>query len=109
MRLLNRAWAQSVTGDLGAARRSYEQVAGSPAASAGQRLQALGWWVFDLPLDQVERYRRLGVWTADPRFPPAALARLEASMLSAGAISRTPGYAGLVAEEVTEAALSSAA
>lgn len=59
VRLLNRAWAQSVTGDLGAARRSYEQVAGSPAASAGQRLQALGWWVFDLPLDQVERYRRL--------------------------------------------------
>lgn len=57
----------------------------------------------------VERYRRLGVWTTDPRFPPEALARLEAGMLSAGAIARTPGYAGLVAEDVTEAALSSAA
>ena len=57
----------------------------------------------------VERYRRLGVWTTDPRFPPEALARLEAGMLSAGAISRTPGSAGLVAEDVTEAALSSAA
>lgn len=53
----------------------------------------------------VARYRALGVWTADPRFPPAALARLEAAMLSAGAIRRTPGFAGLVAEEVTEAAL----
>ncbi len=47
----------------------------------------------------------LEVWTTDPRFPPEALARLEAGMLSAGAIRRSPGYAGLVAEEVTEAAL----
>lgn len=53
----------------------------------------------------VARYRSLGVWTRSPRFPPEALARLEAAMLSAGAISHTPGYAGLVAEEVTEAAL----
>jgi len=59
VRLLNRAWAQSVTGDLAAARRSYEAVVASPEASAGQKLRALGWWVFDLPLDQPERYRRL--------------------------------------------------
>lgn len=52
----------------------------------------------------VARYRDLGVWTRDPRFPPEALARLETAMLSAGAIRRTPGYAGLVAEDVTEAA-----
>ena len=30
-------------------------------------------------------------------------------LAAAGAIARTPGYAGLVAEDVTEAALSSAA
>jgi NitT/TauT family transport system substrate-binding protein len=53
----------------------------------------------------IDRYRALGVWTTDPRFPPGALARLEAAMLSAGAIRHTPGYAGLVAEEVTRAAL----
>jgi NitT/TauT family transport system substrate-binding protein len=53
----------------------------------------------------IGRYRDLGVWTATPRFPREALERLETAMLSAGAISRTPGYGGLVAEEVTEAAL----
>ena len=53
----------------------------------------------------VARYRPLDVWTRDPRFPPEALARLEAAMLSAGAIHRAPGYAGLVVEEVTERAL----
>jgi NitT/TauT family transport system substrate-binding protein len=53
----------------------------------------------------IGRYRSLGVWTETPDFPPAALARLEAAMLSAGAIARSPGFAGLVAEGVTEAAL----
>jgi NitT/TauT family transport system substrate-binding protein len=53
----------------------------------------------------VKRYRDLGLWTRDPRFPPEALARLEAGMLSAGAIRRSPGFAGLVAEDVTQHAL----
>jgi NitT/TauT family transport system substrate-binding protein len=53
----------------------------------------------------IDRYRALGVWTTDPRFPPEALARLEGAMLSAGAIRRAPGHAALVAEEVTRAAL----
>jgi len=63
----------------------------------------------DLPADLiarcVARYRALRLWTRDPRFPPEALARLEVAMLSAGAIRRSPGYAGLVAEELTERAL----
>jgi hypothetical protein len=45
------------------------------------------------------------LWTETPRFPPEALAQLERGMLSAGAIKRTPGFAGLVAEDVTESAL----
>jgi NitT/TauT family transport system substrate-binding protein len=53
----------------------------------------------------VDRYRTLGVWTRDPRFPPEALARLETAMLSAGAITHAPGFAGLVAEDVTTRAL----
>ena len=59
----------------------------------------------DVAARAIARYRALGVWTTTPRFPPEALARLEGAMLSAGAIRRTPGYAGLVAEEITEAAL----
>lgn len=59
----------------------------------------------DLAAHAIARYRALGLWTTTPRFPPAALATLERAMLSAGAIRGTPGFAGLVAEEVTEAAL----
>lgn len=55
------------------------------------------------------RYRALGIWAATPRFPPDALARLEAAMRSAGAIRRSPGFAGLVDEDLTTAALEQAA
>lgn len=53
----------------------------------------------------IGRYRSLGIWTTDPRFPPEALARLETAMLSAGAIKHSNGFVGMVAEEVVEAAL----
>jgi NitT/TauT family transport system substrate-binding protein len=56
----------------------------------------------------IDRYRALKVWTTTPRFPPEALERLQTAMLTAGAITHAPGFAGLVAEDVTEAALSSA-
>jgi NitT/TauT family transport system substrate-binding protein len=54
----------------------------------------------------IARYKSVTLWTETPRFPPEALAQLERGMLSAGAIKRTPGFAGLVAEDVTESALS---
>jgi NitT/TauT family transport system substrate-binding protein len=53
----------------------------------------------------IARYKSVQLWTETPRFPPEALAQLERGMLSAGAIKRTPGFAGLVAEDVTESAL----
>ena len=53
----------------------------------------------------IGRYRELGIWTTDPRFPPEALARLETAMLSAGAISHSNGFAGMVDEELIEDAL----
>lgn len=59
----------------------------------------------DLLARCVDRYRGLDLWTRTPRFPPEALSRLEAAMLSAGAIRRSPGFAGLVEERLTEAAL----
>jgi NitT/TauT family transport system substrate-binding protein len=53
----------------------------------------------------IARYKSVKLWTDTPHFPPEALALLERGMLSAGAIKRTPGFAGLVAEDVTESAL----
>ena len=53
----------------------------------------------------IARYKSVKLWTETPHFPPEALAQLERGMLSAGAIRRTPGFAGLVAEDVTESAL----
>ncbi|MCA3426854.1 MAG: ABC transporter substrate-binding protein [Roseomonas sp.] len=53
----------------------------------------------------IARYKSVKLWTDTPHFPPEALAQLERGMLSAGAIRRTPGFAGLVAEDVTESAL----
>ena len=53
----------------------------------------------------IGRYRELGIWTTDPRFPPEALARLETAMLSAGAITHSNGFAGMVVEDVVEDAL----
>ena len=59
----------------------------------------------DLLDRSLQRYRDLGIWTETPRFPPEALARLEAAMLSAGAIRSSPGFSGMVDEGLTEAAL----
>lgn len=44
----------------------------------------------------VERYQALGLWPETTRLPPEALDRLAASMLSAGAMARHPGYAACV-------------
>lgn len=49
------------------------------------------------------RYRAIGLWTADPAYPEEAFLRLETAMLSAGAITRRPGFAatadnGILAE-----------
>lgn len=59
----------------------------------------------DLLERSLQRYRSLGIWTETPRFPPEALARLESAMLSAGAITWSPGFAGMVDEALTEQAL----
>lgn len=53
----------------------------------------------------IARYRALGIWTADPHFPAAPFDRLEAAMLSGGAIARAPGYANCVDDAIVTAAL----
>jgi len=53
----------------------------------------------------IARYRALGLWTETPHFPPESFNRLEAAMLSGGAISRAPGYANCVDDAITRDAL----
>ena len=53
----------------------------------------------------IARYRALGIWTATPHFPAEPFNRLEAAMLSGGAISRAPGYANCVDDAIVTAAL----
>jgi hypothetical protein len=53
----------------------------------------------------IARYRALGIWTADPHFPAEPWNRLEASMLSGGAIQRAPGYAHCVDDAIVTEAL----
>lgn len=53
----------------------------------------------------IARYRGLGIWTADPHFPPEPFNRLQSSMRSGGAISREPGYDRCVDEVIVVAAL----
>ncbi|UPY39106.1 ABC transporter substrate-binding protein [Sediminicoccus sp. KRV36] len=53
----------------------------------------------------IARYRALGIWTVDPHFPAESFNRLEAAMLSAGAIRRAPGYANCVDDAIVTMAL----
>jgi DNA-binding SARP family transcriptional activator len=58
-RLLTLAYAQSVLGQLEAAKQSYEAVVGHEAATPDQKLIALGWWSFDLPLEEKASFESL--------------------------------------------------
>ena len=53
----------------------------------------------------VARYRALGIWMTEPRFPRAAFERLEAAMLGAGAIPAAPGFSACVDTAIEEEAL----
>lgn len=57
----------------------------------------------------IARYRGLGIWTADPHFPAEPFDRLQACMLSGGAITRAPGYAHCVDDVIVTEALNQAA
>jgi NitT/TauT family transport system substrate-binding protein len=53
----------------------------------------------------IARYRALGIWMTEPRFPQAAFDRLQAAMLGAGAIPRAPGFAACVDTAIEAEAL----
>ena len=53
----------------------------------------------------IARYRTLGIWTADPHFPPEPFNRLQSAMLSGGAIAREPGYDHCVDDAIVTVAL----
>jgi NitT/TauT family transport system substrate-binding protein len=52
------------------------------------------------------RYKAIGLWTADPFYPEEAFTRLETAMLSAGAITRRPGFAATADNAIVAEALS---
>lgn len=53
----------------------------------------------------IARYRALGLWTETPHYPEEAFIRLETAMLSAGAITRRPGFAATADNSLLAAAL----
>ena len=53
----------------------------------------------------IARYKALGIWSTDPRYPREAFERLQAAMLSAGAIRRAPGFEACSDTALVEAAL----
>jgi DNA-binding SARP family transcriptional activator len=58
-RLLTLGWAYAVTGRRDQAIQCYLLAARHPQATAGQRIQGLGWTLFDMPADQVEQAESL--------------------------------------------------
>jgi len=51
------------------------------------------------------RYQSIGLWTRDPYYPEEAFTRLETAMLSAGAITRRPGFAATADNAIVAEAL----
>lgn len=58
-RFLTLAYAQSVLGQLEAAKKSYAAVVHHTSATPDQQLIALGWWIFDLPLEDKAQFDSL--------------------------------------------------
>ncbi|MDB5371711.1 MAG: nitrate/sulfonate/bicarbonate transporter substrate-binding protein [Belnapia sp.] len=84
--------------------RTLAWVAASPPEAIAATIAA---YFPDMPPARLARclgrYQSIGLWTADPFYPEEAFTRLETAMLSAGAITRRPGFAatadnGIVAE-----------
>jgi DNA-binding SARP family transcriptional activator len=55
-RLLTLAYAQSVLGQLDGAKKSYAAIVAHETATSDQKLIALGWWIFDLPLEDTVQF-----------------------------------------------------
>jgi DNA-binding SARP family transcriptional activator len=83
-RLLTLAYAQSVLGQLGAAKKSYEAVVTHEAATPDQKLIALGWWMFDLPLEDKAQFDTL-LTEARTFFPLATAHKVAVCLFNASA------------------------
>jgi NitT/TauT family transport system substrate-binding protein len=63
----------------------------------------------DLPLPLLRaaltRYKRQGLWTADPFYPEEAFLRLEQAMFTARAITRRPGFSATADNAIVTEAL----
>jgi DNA-binding SARP family transcriptional activator len=83
-RLLTLAYAQSVQGHLEAAKQSYAAVVNDEAATPDQKLIALGWWMFDLPLEDKVQFEGL-LAHARTLFPGASLNKVASCLFNASA------------------------
>lgn len=87
-RCLAVAYAQSVLGQLEAARKGYSAVVYHPLATADQKLIALGWWIFDLPLEAEATFQQL-MDLARTLFESASAPKVGAFLFNASAFPYT--------------------
>ena len=71
--------------------------------------ECVGPYFSDIPQERLARcfarYKRIGIWTADPYYPEEAFTRLETAMFTAGAITRKPGFAQTADNAIVKEAL----
>lgn len=87
-RRLSLAYAQSVLGQLETAYQSYEAVLVHPQASPDQKLIALGWWIFDLPIEDKAQFEHL-LGKARTLFHQASVQKVGAFLFNASAFPLT--------------------
>jgi NitT/TauT family transport system substrate-binding protein len=86
--------------------RTLAWVAASPAAALAETVAPYFPGLAPARLARcLERCKSAGLWTADPYYPEEAFTRLEQAMLTAGAITRRPGFAATADNAIVRAAL----
>jgi len=93
----------------GMVRAMAETLAWMQEATPGAIAEAIAPRFADVPSSHrvraMDRYRRLGIWPATPRFPRDALERLAQAMISSGVMDRMPPFEACVDTAIEEEAL----
>jgi hypothetical protein len=83
-RLLSLAYAQSVSGQLENSKMTYAAIAHHIKSTPDQKLTALGWWIYDLSLEDKAQFDQL-LMQAKVLFPEATPARVASFLFNASA------------------------
>jgi NitT/TauT family transport system substrate-binding protein len=90
-------------------RAMAEILAWLPQQSPGAIAAAIAGHFPDVPSSHrvraMDRYQKLGIWAATPRFPRAALERLAQAMISSGAMTHMPPFEACVDTAIEDEAL----